>query len=103
MGYPPIASRRPAAAHERLQALVGHDFIIDTVDDGDETGVPSGRLQESGEDYIIIATKSLDEGGFVERGGEFFVPLQDITHLIHTVTDCAGCAVDAAVPGNGGR
>ena len=85
--------------HERLSLLVGHDFIIDTVNDTEESGVPSGRLQEAGEDYIIIRTKSEEEGGFVEREGEWFVLSRDLTTLIHTVTDCAGCAVDAASAG----
>lgn len=82
--------------HQRLELLVGHDFIIDTVNDTEDSGVPPGRLQEAGEDYLIIVTKAEDEGGFVDHAGEWFVPMKDLTNLIHTVTDCAGCAVEAA-------
>ncbi|MDZ4263787.1 MAG: hypothetical protein U1B30_15830 [Pseudomonadota bacterium] len=82
--------------YERLNALVGHDFLVGTVHDTEDTEVPPGRLQEAGEDYLIISTKPEDEGGFVEREGEWFILARDLTTLIHTLTDCAGCTVEAA-------
>ena len=94
---------------ERLQALVGHDFLVNLQHDNEHSNdeysnvVPPGRLQEIGADYIIISTKAEEEGGFVERGGEWFVLTRDLTTLVHTVTDCAGCAIDAAGAVNGGK
>ena len=49
---------------ERLLKLIGHDFMVhmanDPYDDEDYPvpNVPQGRLQEVGEGYAIIETKS---------------------------------------------
>lgn len=87
---------------ERLQVWVGHDFIIHMASDvhdeeGDPiSGVPMGRLQEVGDGYIIIETKSEEEGGFVGMGGEWLLVLSQVAIVLHTLGDCAGCLVDAA-------
>ena len=87
---------------ERLQALIGHDFVFINVfgDPTDEEGipyssVPRGRLREVGDGYFIIETKSVEDGGFVqELGGEWLVSIKYVTSVFHTIADCAGCAVD---------
>ena len=69
---------------ERLQALIGHDFVFINVfgDPTDEEGipyssVPRGRLREVGDGYFIIETKSVEDGGFVqELGGEWLVSIK---------------------------
>ena len=86
----------------RLQLLVGHDFMThmanDPFDDEDYPvpNVPQGRLQEVGEGYAIIETKSEEEGGFVGIGSEWIIALRYVTVMLHTIDDCAGCTVDAA-------
>ena|SRR3990167_7829962 len=87
---------------ERLQALIGHDFVVHMANDpyDDEEypvpNVPHGRLQEVGDGYVIIETKSEEEGGFVGIGSEWIVVLRYVTIILHTTDDCAGCMVDAA-------
>ena len=87
---------------ERLQCLVGHDFIVhmanDPFDEDDDpvSCVPMGRLQDVGDGYAVIETKSEEDGGFVNMGGEWVISLRYVTIMLHTLGDCAGCAVDAA-------
>ncbi|MFH1141847.1 MAG: hypothetical protein V1724_09370 [Chloroflexota bacterium] len=83
---------------ECLSPLVGHDFIINLVnDDADgDGGPPPGRLKEVGKDYVVVLTKSGDEGGFANEGAEWFVPIQHITSMVHMIPECAGCVVDEA-------
>jgi hypothetical protein len=81
---------------ERLKQLIRHDFIISMPDDSDEKGVPPGRLQDVGDNYVLIRTKSDEEGGFANEGAEWFVCLPHVSSLIHTIPDCAGCAIEVA-------
>ncbi|MBI4197854.1 MAG: hypothetical protein HY533_01930 [Chloroflexi bacterium] len=81
---------------EHLKQLIGHDFIINMSDDSDEQGVPPGRLQEVGDNYVLIRTKSEEQGGFANEGAEWFVCLPHLTSLIHMIPECAGCAVETA-------
>ena len=85
----------------QLQALIGHDVIMNMLHDpydekGIPNGVPPGRIREVGDGYVIIQTKSEDEGGFVNEGAEWLVSIQYVTSIIHLVPECAGCAVDTA-------
>ena len=86
---------------ERLQALIGHDLIVHMADDPrDEDGdpiccVPAGRLRDVGDGYFMIETKSEADGGFVGTGADWLVSIRYTSSIIHTIPDCAGCAVDS--------
>lgn len=86
---------------ERLQALIGHDVIINMLhdphdDEGLPNSMPPGRLREVGSGYLVMETKREEEGGFASEGAEWLVSIQYMTSVIHMVPECAGCAVDAA-------
>jgi hypothetical protein len=81
----------------RLSRLVGHEIIAFTTLDTTEEGrdVPPGRLEEVGEDYIVIRTESVEEGGYAGEGAQWFVSLSRVINVIHQ-SDCKLCAVEDA-------
>lgn len=88
---------------ERLQVLIGHDVIVnmvgDPVDPEDNQPyafIPNGRVRDAGADYLVIETLSEEDGGFVGIGAEWLLPVKYVTSIIHTIPDCAGCAIDTA-------
>lgn len=79
--------------HERLKELVGHEVIITTQLEDEESDVPGGVLQEVGVDYLIVRTEDEEKGGFAKVGAEWYVRLAAIVHLIH-LHDCKKCVQD---------
>ena len=90
---------------ERLQALIGHDVMVNGLNDlHDDDGYPMpdvvpGKLREVGDGYLVIETQTGD-GGFADA--EQLVSIRYVTSILHIFGECAGCAVDAASKARGG-
>ena len=81
---------------ERLKSLVGHEIEVTTVVNHEERDIPCGTLEEVGPDYVLIDTKREEEVGNVESAAQWFVRTDSIIVAMHP-SDCARCAVEAAV------
>jgi ferredoxin-fold anticodon binding domain-containing protein len=81
--------------YEKLKELIGHEVFIFTQIRNEDNDVPGGVIKEVGEDYFILRTRGLEDGGHVDIGTDWYVRIETVIHFIH-VDDCKKC-VEATV------